>query len=88
VPLNHGERKWVQVLRRREAWLTARVAIEGDHLTYDRHERAALQFALRCIEGLYPDTVAVAYNGQIDGKYSWERPQQPEGATKGVVAKP
>ena len=62
---NRKMRERVLVLRKRLAWLEARVAINGDGLSYDRQEASALKWAISELVGLYPDLADVTYEGDL-----------------------
>jgi hypothetical protein len=50
------ERKFIKMLARRENHLRARIAQHGNHaVSYDRHEAAALHWAVSTLEGLLGD---------------------------------
>jgi hypothetical protein len=56
-------RERMHVLKRRAAFLEARLAVKGDHLSFDRHELSSLKWAIGELEQLYPALAEVEYKG-------------------------
>lgn len=49
--LNHTEREYVEALQRRRDWLHRRIRSSPHAVSYDLHEKAALEWALRKLTG-------------------------------------
>ena len=60
---NRMQRDFMLRLKKRQAWLIARVAVKGNHLTFDRAELSALSWAIRELEQTYPGLKSVKYEG-------------------------
>lgn len=63
--VNSDMRKKMKFLKRRMAWLSARVAIKGDGYSFDRQEMAVLGWAIRELEQVYPELKEVKYEGDL-----------------------
>ena len=63
--LNQNELMRVLVLRKRMAWLKARISSVGPQLSHDRSELAALGWALQTLTEFFPEIEKVQYSGEL-----------------------